>query len=111
ECAQLGLGQDVGRQYEYRQVGGGRRDVTDLLQQLEAVQPRHVEVEQHDVGLPRLEQFEDALWVRRAENLQVAGTAQNALEQAKVHLLVVDRQNPACRDVDLAHVLTPARAP
>lgn len=62
ECAQLRLREDVGGEHEDRQVRcGRRRALADLLQYLEPVETGHVQVEQHDVGLPRVQQLHHAL--------------------------------------------------
>ena len=81
-----------GRHDDDRQRGRGRRRL-DAPQHLDAAQPRHQQVEQHEVVAGRLQQFQRALAVVAARDL-VAVAAEAARQQVERRGVVVDEQHP-----------------
>ena len=89
-----GLQQGVGRQHEDRHVRVAGDLGLEELEQGEAVEVRHHEVEQDQVGLELAVQVERPARIGRAGQLAVSGRAEQALEQPDVGRLVVHDQDP-----------------
>jgi hypothetical protein len=96
-----GLRRRVGRDHQAGEVVLGRHPLGQLLQDREAVQDRHVQVEQDEVGRQVVQPLQRVARVRRAGHPLVPGPRQHPPHQVQVRRLVVDDEQ-ACRGVGRA---------
>lgn len=99
----LGLPGHVGREDEDREELFLGDVLAQLLQDGEPVEARHVEVQQDEVGLIRLEQLDGDLGVARGHEAFVPPLPDAADEQIDVRLLVVHDQDPGAVDLATGH--------
>ena len=92
--AALGVRRDVGRQHEHRHPVRLLGEERDVLEDLGAAAPRHVPVEQQQVGRllgAALDHRQGSVIVSTAG---VAGAREDGLQEQGIRLLVVDHEDP-----------------
>ena len=92
--ATLGFEPDVGGQHEDGHALRRHEILRELLHHAEAVEVRHVQVEQDEVGLARLTQREHPARIGRGDDLRVTAELEQVFEERDVHGLVVDDEEP-----------------
>ena len=88
----------VARDDEHRQLPDGGQQVLHQLEQGEAVEPGHVQVEDEQVGLVLAQQPHHLERIDGGVDARVAAAVEQARQQRQVLALVVDDEDARCRD-------------
>jgi hypothetical protein len=91
----LDLARDVSGEHEDRRVRRRLEGGPELLHHGEPVHPRHVEIQDDEIGSELLDEIPHLLRIGRGDRVDIAGLSEDPLQEQHVRFLVVHDEDPS----------------